>query len=517
MQIPIVRPELGEAEVEAVAGVIRSGWVAQGPEVAAFEGELARVVGAPHAVAVSSCTAAIELCLRALGVGLDDDVATVSHSFIATANAVIAVGARPIFVDIDPATFGMDPSLLEAALTAKTRAILCVHQLGFPCALPAILDIARRHSLPVIEDAACAIGSEIQLGIDMETLGGFPNLPAMVRAERSSAAPHAPDMETLAGFPNLPAMVRAERSSAAPHAPDMETLAGFPNLPAMVRAERSSAAPHAPDMETLAGFPNLPAMVRAERSSAAPHAPDMETLAGFPKDGTWQAIGRPHGLAACFSFHPRKVITTGEGGMIVTADEALAARLRQLRQHAMSVTGTIRHDSQRVVFESFQEPAYNFRMTDMQAALGRPQLARLPATIATRRALAERYRKALEGHPILMPPSEPPWMRANFQSYPLRIRPATRLSQVEIMQHLLDRGVASRRGVGNAHAEPAYTTAPWSCGPEPCDAQLHRQGRCLRLRHSEEARDRTIMIPLFHGMTEAEQDHVLAALEEIAT
>jgi len=397
MQIPIVRPELGEAEAMAVAGVIRSGWVAQGPEVAAFESELASAVGAPHAIAVSSCTAALELCLRALGVGLDDDVVTVSHSFIATANAVVAVGARPIFVDIDPATCGMDATLLEAALTPKTRAILCVHQLGFPCDLPAILEIANRHKLPVIEDAACAIGSHLQIA------------------------------------------------------------------------------------------------------------------------DAWQAIGQPQGLTACFSFHPRKIITTGDGGMITTADAALAARLRQLRQHAMSVSSTIRHDSQRVVFESFGEPAYNFRMTDMQAAMGRTQLARLPQTIATRRALAERYRAALSEHPILSPPHEQPWMRANFQSYPLRIRPGARLSQVEIMQHLLDRGVASRRGVGNAHMEPAYAGTPWSCGPAPCDAQLHRQGRCLRLRQSEEARDQTIMIPLFHGMTEAEQEHVLAALKALPT
>jgi perosamine synthetase len=397
MQIPIVRPELGEAEAEAVAGVIRSGWVAQGPEVAAFESELASAVGAPHAVAVSSCTAALELCLRAMGVGLSDDVVTVSHSFIATANAVVAVGARPIFVDIDPATLGMDASLLEAAITPKTRAILCVHQLGFPCALPAILPIASHHKIPVIEDAACAIGSTIQMA------------------------------------------------------------------------------------------------------------------------DAWQAIGRPHGLAACFSFHPRKIITTGDGGMITTADAALAARLRQLRQHAMSVSSTIRHDSQRVVFESFAEPAYNFRTTDMQAAMGRTQLARLPQTIATRRALAERYRAALDQHPVLAPPSELPWMRANFQSYPLRMRAGARLSQVEIMQHLLDCGVASRRGVGNAHSEPAYASTPWSCGPSPCDARLHRQGRCLRLRQSEEARDQTVMIPLFHGMTEEEQAQVIAAVMTLPT
>jgi perosamine synthetase len=395
MEIPIVRPQLGEAEAQAAADVIRSGWVAQGPEVAAFERELADAVGARHAIAVSSCTAALELGLRALGVGLGDDVVTVSHSFIATANAVVAVGARPIFVDIDPVTYGMDPSLVSAALTEKTRAILCVHQLGFPCDLAALLDLAARHNLPVVEDAACAMGSEVQVA------------------------------------------------------------------------------------------------------------------------GKWQRIGRPHGRLACFSFHPRKIITTGDGGMIVTADEALASRLRLLRQHAMTVTSTLRHESQRISFEAFAEPAYNFRMTDMQAAMARPQLARLGESIAERRLLADRYRTELDGHPVLEPPREPIWMHANFQSYPLRIRAGARRSQVEIMQHLLDHEISCRRGVGNAHMEPAYRNLGWSCGPEPCDEMLHRQGRCLRLPRSEAARDNVVMIPLFHGMTQAEQDQVLAALKSL--
>jgi perosamine synthetase len=392
MQIPIVRPSLGEAEVEAVASVIRSGWVAQGPEVAAFEHEFADTVGAPHAVAVSSCTTAMELALCALGVGLGDDVVTVSHSFIATANVVVAVGARPVFVDIDPVTYGMDPRVLEAALTEKTRAILCVHQLGFPCDLPAILDIADRHGLPVVEDAACAIGSEIAIG------------------------------------------------------------------------------------------------------------------------KKWQRIGHPHGKVACFSFHPRKVITTGDGGMLTTADEALAERVRLLRQHGMTAGTTLRHEGQRVTFESFAETAYNYRLTDLQAAIARPQLARLEESIAARRLLAERYHAVLDSHPLLAPPEEPDWLRANFQSYPLRLRPGARLSQIQIMQHLLDHGVASRRGVSNAHMEPAYANVDWSCGPKPCDEALHRQGRCLRLPNSEEARDNVVMIPLFHGMTEVEQAHVISAL-----
>ena len=395
MQIPIVRLALGDAEVEAAGRVIRSGWVAQGPEVAAFEREFATAVGAPFAVAVSNCTVALELSLRVAGVRPGDDVATVSHSFIATANAVVAVGARPIFVDVQPDTYNMDPAALSRALTPRTRAILCVHQIGLACDLPAILAIARSRDLPVIEDAACAVGSEICI------------------------------------------------------------------------------------------------------------------------DGNWQRIGRPHSLLACFSFHPRKLITTGDGGMITTADASLAERLRSLRQHAMCVPSTARHDSQRVTLESFSEPAFNFRMTDMQAAVGRPQLARLPAIITERRALAARYNQALADHPLLVPPTEPSWMRSNWQSYPTTLRPGGRMSQVAIMQFLLDRGVASRRGIGNAHAEPAYAKAAWSCGQEPCDPAAHAAGRCLRLPVSQHARDNTILLPLFHGMSPAEQDHVVSSLRAL--
>jgi Predicted pyridoxal phosphate-dependent enzyme apparently involved in regulation of cell wall biogenesis len=421
MQIPIVRLALGDAEVEAAGRVIRSGWVAQGPEVAAFERELAAAVGAPFAVAVSNCTVALELSLRVAGVQPGDDVATVSHSFIATANAVVALGARPIFVDVQPDTYCMDPAALVRAITPRTRAILCVHQIGFPCDLPAILAVARPLGLPVIEDAACAIGSEIRI------------------------------------------------------------------------------------------------------------------------DGNWQRIGRPHGLLACFSFHPRKLITTGDGGAITTSDPSLAERLRLLRQHAMSLIwdsqrvpsppamgsgeqspplptrlpSTARHDSHQVTLESFSEPAFNFRMTDLQAAVGRPQLARLPAIIAERRALAARYTEALADHPLLAPPSEPAWVRSNWQSYPTTLRPGGRMAQVEIMQFLLDRGVASRRGIGNAHAEPAYAKCAWSCGPEPCDPAAHAAGRCLRLPVSERARDNTILLPLFHGMSPAEQEYVVASLRAL--
>lgn len=389
MSIPIVRPALGDREVAEASRVIRSGWVTQGPEVAAFEREFASTVGAAHAVAVSNCTVALELALRCLGVGPGDDVVTVSHSFIATANAVRAVGARPVFVDIDPATYGMSPAAAERAVTSTTKAILAVHQIGMPCELGPLLALARSRGIPLIEDAACAIGSEIQL------------------------------------------------------------------------------------------------------------------------DGTWQRIGKPHGAVACFSFHPRKIVTTGDGGMMVTADPELAKRARLLRQHAMSVPDTIRHHSAQVTFEEYVEPAFNYRLTDLQASIGRPQLARLSEIVAERRALAARYHDALSRHPIVRPVPEPPWARSNWQSFPVRLVPGSGARQKDVMQFLLDRGVATRRGVHNAHQEPAYAgKSPqlWTAGPESGPSPL---------AESEAARDQTILIPLFGGMTAAEQDYVIATLGEL--
>jgi dTDP-4-amino-4,6-dideoxygalactose transaminase len=372
--IPIAKIVMDEREAAAARRAILSGWVTQGPEVAAFEREFAAFVGAPYACAVSSGTTALHLALLVAGVRPGDEVVTVSHSFIATANAIRYCGATPVFVDVEPDTFNVDPAAIAPALTARTRALLVVHQMGMPCDLAAILPLARARGLAVVEDAACAVGSELRW------------------------------------------------------------------------------------------------------------------------QGRWERIGRPHGDVACFSFHPRKVISTGDGGMITTADRERDARCRLLRQHAMSVPDTVRHGAAEVIFESYPLVGYNYRMTDVQAAVGREQLTRLPAIVGARRAHAARYADLLAGVPGLALPREPADARSNWQSFCVRLPPGC--DQRAVMQHMLDAGVATRRGIMCSHREPPYAAPEWAG----------------RLPQSEAAQDRCVLLPLYPQMTEDEQVTVARAL-----
>jgi perosamine synthetase len=370
---------MDEQEAAAARRAILSGWVTQGPEVVAFEREFADAVGAPHACAVSSCTTALHIALVALGVGAGDEVITVSHSFIATANAIRYCGALPVFVDIDLATLNIDPGLVEAAIGPRTKAVLAVHQIGMPCDLRALTAIAARHGLPLVEDAACAIGSEIEW------------------------------------------------------------------------------------------------------------------------EGVWQRIGRPHGDIACFSFHPRKLLSTGDGGMLTTANAELDRTFRLLRQHGMSVPDAVRHSSTQVIFEAYPVTGYNYRMTDIQAAIGREQLKRLPAILGRRRELAARYETRLRSIDELVVPREPQGARSNWQSYAIRI--GAWIDQRTFMQRMLDAGIATRRGVMNVHREPAYPAGTWRAGSS--------------LSRSEEAQDTTVILPLFHQLTEEDQDRVVDTIAKV--
>jgi perosamine synthetase len=366
IEVPFARPTLSGDEGAVVAAVIASGWVSQGPKVQAFEQAFAQRVGAPDAVATSNCTTALALALYASGVGPGDEVIVPSLSFIATANSVWHCGATPVFADIDPRTFNIDPAAIEQHITPATRAIMPVHQVGLPADMDPILELAARHGLAVVEDAACAIGASYK----SRPIGSL-------------------------------------------------------------------------------------------------------------------------GPLACFSLHPRKVITTGEGGMIAVHDPQVAERLRQLRQHAMDVSDLARHNADDVIVESYPERGWNCRMTDMQAALGLCQLELLDDILGRRRRLAERYNEALAGVPYLEVPTDPAYAQRTWQSYCVRVGARSPVSRDGLMRRLLRDGVPTRRGVMAIHEEAAYA----------------RPG--VSLPHTEAAARDVIMLPLFADLTDEQQDHVI--------
>jgi dTDP-4-amino-4,6-dideoxygalactose transaminase len=367
--IPIALPFLNTEEADAARDVILSGWVSQGPQVVAFEREFAALVDAPFATAVSNCTTALHLALVAANVGPGDEVITASHSFIATANSIRYCGATPIFVDVEPETYNIDPLRVAEAVTPRTRAIIAVHQMGMPCDLPALARLAHQHGLILIEDAACAAGSEICV------------------------------------------------------------------------------------------------------------------------NETWERIGKAHGQITCFSFHPRKVITTGEGGMLTTSEPEFDRKFKLLRQHAMSISDTVRQGASQVVFERYLEVGFNYRMTDMQAAIGRKQLTKLADIVARRRKLAAAYADMLGNIEGLRLPFEPSWARSNWQSYCVRL--PDWVDQKTIMQNLLDRGVATRRGIMCSHREPPYADG------------MHHD-----LHNSELLQDHAILLPIYAQMSDDDQARV---------
>lgn len=367
IRIPVAKPWFDQEEEQAVAAAVRSGWVAQGPRVEAFERAFGERVSADHAVAVSSCTTGLHLALVVAGIGPGDEVIVPSLSFIATANVVRYVGATPVFADVDPTTHNLTTETIEPHLRPRTAAVILVHQAGVPADANPVRALCEPRGVRVIEDAACAIGA---------------------------------------------------------------------------------------------------------------------TYADRPVGGGCDI--------AVFSFHPRKILVTGEGGMVTTSREDWARRLRRLREHGMSVAALDRHRSAGPVIESYVETGYNYRMTDMQAAVGLVQLHKLDVMVQRRRQLAARYRTLLGDLPGVRMVDDPPYGQANFQSFWLWLSEESGVSRDELLRRLHNAGVSPRRGIMGAHLEPAY-----------------RDSGNTRLPVTEDVTRNSLILPLFHQMSTDDQDLVV--------
>lgn len=371
-RISVMKPWLGTAESDAVAEVIASGWVAQGPRTAAFEQAFAEHQQTGHAVAASNCTTALHLALKVAGVQAGDDVVVPSFSFIATANAPTYLGARPVFADVEETTGNVTAQTIEAALTPKTTAIIAVDQGGMPLDLEPLRRLCDERGLALVEDAACGAGS---------------------------------------------------------------------------------------------------------------------TYRGAP-------VGAGADVSA-WSFHPRKLLTTGEGGMLTTNNEQWAQRARRLREHAMDVSAADRHGSTLAPQESYGEIGYNFRMTDMQAAVGLVQLSKLEQMVARRRELAARYQQELAGVPGLRCVQDPEYGTSNYQSFWIEVSHPFPLDREGLLAKLAEDGISARRGIMASHLQPAYAG---------------HSGYTVALPVTERLTANTLILPLYHDLLEAEQDRVIASV-----
>ena len=394
--LPITRPSFGIEEKEMLARILDSGWVVQGPNVARFEALFAEFTGGTYAIATTSCTTALHLALLTTGVGEDDQVLVPSLTYVASANAVRYVGAEPILVDVDPATFTISIDDLTAKIekyksSGRLKAIMPVSLFGLGCDMTAINSLARKHNLLVIEDAACATGAY------------------------------------------------------------------------------------------------------RENHHAGTEA-----------------------LAAAFSFHPRKAISTGEGGMLLTNDASIAEQARRLRDHGASKTDLERHISNGgSLLPEFNELGYNYRMTDLQGGLGVCQMEKLPAILRERRALAERYSELLSGHPDLKAPKIPNGMTHAYQSYVCLFRPPSNENLIDAWDGILSANRTRNQLMAALEAENISVRQ----GTHAVHTLGHYRNR-YGLRDTNFPAsfmvDRlSITLPLFVGMTEADQRRVVAAVDRI--
>lgn len=377
--LPFAKPDIGDAEVNAVAQAMRSGWVTTGPETRAFEQSFADYLGGGlQAVAVNSATAGLHLALEALGIGPGDEVIAPTLTFTATVEVARYLGADAVLVDVDPVTLNMDPALVRAAITPRTKAILPVHYAGLACRMDEILAIAQEHGLKVIEDAAHALPT------------------------------------------------------------------------------------------------------------------------------TWQGtlVGQLQSDVTVFSFYANKTITTGEGGMAVTRNTALAQRMRVMRLHGMNRDAFDRFTSKTPAwYYEVVAPGFKYNMTDVAAAMGRQQLARLPAFVERRQYLAQRYHAALAHLPLVLPAAAPKGDVHAWHLYVVRLAADAHLTRDDLVQGLSDQGIGT-----SVHYVPLHRHPYWRDRYQLTPAMFPR---------ADAAYQAMVSIPLFTAMTDADQDRVIAALQKL--
>lgn len=380
--IPITRPLFGPEELAAVQRPLESGWVVQGPFVEEFEGRFSTFTGAGHSIATSSCTTALHLAVAALGLGPGDEVIVPAFTWVATANVVEYMGGRPVFCDIDLATYNIDVEQAASLVGPRTVGIIPVHLFGLCAEMDPLLELARAHGLWVVEDAACALGAWYR-GRHAGTLGE----------------------------------------------------------------------------------------------------------------------------AGAFSFHPRKSITTGEGGMVTTASRELAETCRSLRDHGASRSDFDRHEHGGFLLSRYDHLGYNYRMTDIQGALGCAQMDRVETILEARQRRAKRYDEWLAGMDWLVPPHVPDGLVHGYQAYVCLFRPdAPSMDNVAelsgrrnaVMARLDAAGIATRQGTHSPILQGFYRDK-YALRPEDFPSSAMADGL-------------TIALPLFPQMTDAEQDRVVEAI-----
>jgi dTDP-4-amino-4,6-dideoxygalactose transaminase len=376
--LPFALPEIGDDEIAEVVDTLKSGWVTTGPKAKRFEEDFAAFLGDGqlHCIAVNSATAGLHLALEALGIGPGDEVITTTHTFTATAEVARYLGADVKLVDIDPATLNIDPALVEAAITPATRAIIPVHYAGLAADMPALLAVARRHGLKVVEDAAHALPT---------TVGG-------------------------------------------------------------------------------------------------------------------QLIGTLASDATVFSFYANKTITTGEGGMLVTRDAALAQRAKVMRLHGMSRDAFDRFTAKVPSwYYEIVAPGFKYNLTDIAASLGLHQLKKARAFQQRRAEIAARYEQAFAGLPLIPSPMPPAGELHAWHLYAIRLADDADIGRDRMIEQLFEQGIGC-----SVHYIPLHLQPYW---------RDRYQLNAASFPHSQRAYERMLSLPIYTRMTDADVERVIGAVK----